>query len=390
MPFPRALRRVAASGAAAVLVPALLAGCSSGAPGSAAGAAGGVTVTASDTSCALSATSVRSGTTTFAVTNSGSTVTEFELLAADGVTILGELENIGPGLTQRLSVRTTAGRYTTLCRPGMTGPGVGRTAFTVRGGTTGESSAAATAAVSTYRAYVREQAAALLTATEGFAALVERGDTASAKAAYPKARAFYERIEPIAEKLGDLDPQLDARKADLADGAVWTGWHRLEQDLWTSTHLPASERKQQATLLVHRTQQLVERVSAPSFPLSVDGISNGAIGLLDEIAASKVTGEEEVYSHTDLADFAANVEGAQVAYRAVRGLAEGQDAALVRTLDRRFAALEDALARYGSAGAGFRSYDSLSKSDVKALSDGVNAVSEPLSELTAAVLEELG
>jgi iron uptake system component EfeO len=103
-----------------------------------------------------------------------------------------------------------------------------------------------------------------------------------------------------------------------------------------------------------------------------------------------VTGEEERYSHTDLADFAANVEGAQQAYRTVRGLAKAQDASLVRTLDRRFAALEDELARYGSVEKGFRGYDSLSRSDVKALSDEVNAVSEPLSELTATVLKELG
>jgi iron uptake system component EfeO len=388
MPFPRALRRAAVP-AAVALVPALLAGCSSAAPAASTGKAGAITVTASDTSCALSASSTTGSTTTFSVTNSGSKVTEFELLAADG-TILGELENIGPGLTQRLAVSTRPGRYTTLCKPGMTGSGVGRAPFTVSGSAGGTSSAAATKAVADYRAYVRGQAAALLTATKGFSALVERGDVAKAKAAYPKARAFYERIEPIAERLGTLDPQLDARKADLADGEAWTGWHRLEQDLWTSTHLSNAERTQQTTLLVRRTEQLVRTIDSPSFPLTVDGISNGAIGLLDEIAASKVTGEEERYSHTDLADFAANVEGAQQAYRTVRGLAKAQDASLVRTLDRRFAALEDELARYGSVEKGFRGYDSLSRSDVKALSDEVNAVSEPLSELTATVLKELG
>ena len=39
-----------------------------------------------------------------------------------------------------------------------------------------------------------------------------------------------------------------------------------------------------------------------------------------EVSASKITGEEERYSHIDLLDFAANVEGSKMAFSLVRQL----------------------------------------------------------------------
>ena len=50
-------------------------------------------------------------------------------------------------------------------------------------------------------------------------------------------------------------------------------------------------------------------------------IANGAVSLLDEVSVSKITGEEDRYSHTDLSDFAANVAGAKVAFESVRASA---------------------------------------------------------------------
>ena len=47
-------------------------------------------------------------------------------------------------------------------------------------------------------------------------------------------------------------------------------------------------------------------------------MANGAKSLLDEVAKSKVTGEEERYSHIDLVDFAANVDGSKYAYTELR------------------------------------------------------------------------
>ena len=125
MPFPRL-----ALPAAALLVVAL-GGCT---PKAAPAGSGAVTVTASDHDCTLSATSIRSGTTTFTVKNTGSTVTEFYLTA--GSKTLGEVENVGPGVSRTLSIALQPGTYATLCKPGMTGNGVGRTTLRVTDGGT--------------------------------------------------------------------------------------------------------------------------------------------------------------------------------------------------------------------------------------------------------------
>lgn len=389
---------------AAAAIATALAGCTANprttqaAPSS--GGTGQVTVAASDSGCKLSATKLVSGTATFSVTNQGSDATEFELLAKDGLTIIGEVENVGPGLSRTLSLQAQPGTYTALCRPGMVGGGVGRTTVTVSGKQVqlaGDVQSATKKAAAQYVGYVRDQTSILLTRTTKFADLYRSGDAAGAKALFPDARAYYERIEPVAESFGDLDPDLDERQGDVKAGTEWTGWHRIEKDLWQPAParnggkayvaLTAAERTKLADKLVADTTTLNDKVRAPSFTVTADAISNGAIGLLDEVASSKITGEEENWSHTDLWDFKANVQGAEVAYAGVREIAKAKDPAVVSQIDTRFAALDSLLAKYGSLEKGFVLYDKLSKSDVKTLSDSVNALGEPLSQLTSAVLK---
>ena len=149
----------------------------------------------------------------------------------------------------------------------------------------------------------------------------------------------WERIEPVAESFGDLDPKMDAREADLEEGQEWTGWHRIEKDLWpprrTSayTALTQAERASYADRLLADTETLHEPRSRSS-TFTVDQIGNGAKSLLDEVATGKVTGEEEIWSHTDLYDFQANIDGARVAFEGLRPVLKQKDPAL-ETADRR-------------------------------------------------------
>ncbi len=373
----------------AALVPVvavcLLAGCAArpAAPGRT------ITVTASDSGCSPSRTSLASGTATITVRNTGSRSTEFELLGADGG-IRTEVENLAPSLTRTLTVTLYPGDYTSVCKPGMSGPGVGRTTLHVTGTAAAPkpTSTALAGASAAYLTFVRDEAATLLAETRAFADTYVAGDAAKAKALYPGARASYERIEPVAEAFGTLDAQLDAREADVAPGVRWTGWHRIEKSLWQQGGAPlsAAQRRQQASALVSATQALVAKVDARTFTLGPDRIGNGAVALLDEVAATKITGEEETWSHTDLSDFQANVDGAHEAYAVVREAAKAKDPALVATLDARFAALDVLLGRYGSIEHGFVPYTRLTKAQVKQLSDALNALSEPLSTLTATVM----
>ena len=106
---------------------------------------------------------------------------------------------------------------------------------------------------------------------------------------------------------------------------------------------------------------------------------------MEEVATGKVTGEEEYWSRTDLWDFQANVDGAKQAFEVLEPVLERNDPALEETLDQRFDALQKLLDAQRD-GDGFRSYDELSDAQVKRLADAVNALSEPLSHLTAAVV----
>jgi iron uptake system component EfeO len=109
------------------VVPALGA-CVSNAP--AAGTANTIDVDSSASACTLSATTAPSGTLTFRVKNTGDDTTEFYLLGEDKVRVVGEVENIGPGLSRDLVVDAVPGTYHTSCKPGMSGDGI-VAAFTV-------------------------------------------------------------------------------------------------------------------------------------------------------------------------------------------------------------------------------------------------------------------
>jgi iron uptake system component EfeO len=352
-----------------------------------------LTVQATDSECKLSAASAPSGTLTFAVTNGGSKPTEFYLYGEDGKRIIGEVENIGPGITRELVLKVMPGSYITACKPGMTGDGI-RAPFTVsdsgeeQQGSAGSNAKLVKQANENYREYVEDQTEHLVAMTAKFVAAYTAGKDDKARAVYPVARMHWERIETVAESFGDLDPKLDLREADLEPGQKWTGWHRLEKDLWPARAknyepLSKAERVAYSDDLVKNTVVLHNRV--PKLDFSADEIANGSRGLLDEVATGKVTGEEEYWSRTDLWDFQANIEGASVAFEGLRPLLTERDPALESHIAAKFATVQ-ALLNAQREGAGFKTYDKLSKAEVKELSDAVNALAEPLSKLAAAVV----
>ena len=379
----------AALAAAVVVVPLILTGCTDNTKASDT-SGGAIDVVSSNTECKVSATSVPSGNLTFSVRNEGTAVTEFYLLAADGLRILGEVENIGPGLSRNLVVTAPAGTYTTACKPGMEGDGIRAALEVTQSGNQPSADAdfqkLLDTATTQYASYVKDQSEQLLTGTEQFAAAFAAGDAAKARELYAATRQHWERIEPVAESFGDLDPQLDAREADLEPGQEWTGWHRAEKDLFPPaghTALTAAERSVIADGMVADTKELVARTR--TLEISADMLGNGAKELLDEVATGKVTGEEEIWSHTDLWDFQANVDGARIAFESLKPALLQKDAALAASLDDKFAALQAELATHAQ-GSGFTSYDKLAPEQVQQLASLVDALGEPLSRLTAAVV----
>ncbi|OBB57787.1 peptidase M75 [Mycobacterium sp. 852013-51886_SCH5428379] len=371
--------------AAALLAGFSLVGCQAKEQSGDSGASGPgeITVDASDDACALSGTEATSGPSTFVVTNNGSKVTEFYVYS-EGDRVMGEVENISPGLQRKLVVQLSQpGTYETSCRPGMVGDGI-RGDFVV----TGEAKQVDTEgkfkeAADSYKRYVTSQTDALVPAVEAFTAAIKAGDIESAKAQFGPTRTYFERIEPVAESFpNDLDPRIDLREADLEPGQKWTGFHRLEKDLWVSGLQPDTNAI--ADQLVADVKELNDGVKAPDYTIDSTQIAGGAQGLLDEIAISKITGEEDIFSHTDLWDFSANLQGSQTAVASVRPILDERDAELGKRVDQRFEEVEALLEKYRE-GDGFVSYDKVTEPERQELSRAIDALSKEVSQVQGVV-----
>ncbi|MFK4760392.1 iron uptake system protein EfeO [Microbacterium sp. ZW T5_45] len=405
----RILGVLATAGAAALV----LSGCVAK---SDAAAGASFDVSSTDDTCAVSDSTAASGTLTFDVTNDSSQTSEFYLLAEDGLRIIGEVENIAPSASRTLTVVAQPGTYYTLCKPGMIGDGVGKTEFIVTGDrveVSGEDSEQKQQAVDLYAAFVKDQVGQLVPAVDELVAAYESGDDETARALFAQTRASYERIEPVAESLGDLDPRIDYREVDaVAEGLDWTGFHRIEKDLWVPAQdalnsdgetpawqdwapSTAEERAEYGDQLIADVQELYDYVHSDDFTAALEdqgigGISNGAIALLDEVATGKISGEEDWWSGTDLYDFAANVEGSKMAFSLVQDFAaaQGDDgAALVDEIEAGYGALEESLAAHGSLTDGFVAYSALTDENRREFTDLINALAEPLSQLTGTILD---
>jgi iron uptake system component EfeO len=379
----RAVRLSVVTAAATAAALTAVTGCAE--KSDAKGGDGGISVTAKDDSCEVSKKEFPAGHVELAIENKGSKVTEVYILFPDD-RIVSERENIGPGTKQKLTAEVKAGSYEIACKPGMKGDGIRQQVTATGGGKVAKRSPEMDAAVAAYRKYVQTQADETLPKAKIFADAVKAGDIEAAKKAYADSRIGWERTEPVAESFGDIDPKVDLREDGLEKGQKWTGWHTLEKALWQTKKIGPADKALADTLIKDLTVWQKKVGTAEITPTSM---ANGAKELLDEVATGKVTGEEERYSHTDLVDFKANVEGAQRSHELLKPVASKNDPKLVAELDKQFAALNKLLDKYrkDTTSYEFTSYDKVGKAERKELSDAVNALAEPLSKLAAAVVK---
>lgn len=360
-----------------------------------------VNVTLTDDSgkdaCSVDTSTVPAGPVTFTVENSSAPgVTEMELLKDQR--IVGEKENLAPGLDPvSFTVTLDGGKYQIYC------PGAASEYQDLS--VTGQSAAAPTGTVPTilgqgtkdYSPYVVDQVNQLNTGVKALDAAVQAGNLAGAKVAYAKARPFYERAESSVEgfvlpgfavddNAGNLDYLIDMRESTPVDAKVgWKGFHAIERDLWQGGAItPAT--KALSTELVGNVEHLVSVVAPLQY--KPEDLANGAADLIEEVQNTKITGEEEAYSHIDLVDFAGNVEGAQQAYASLRPGLQKIDPALTTTLDQQFQTVLTTLDGYrdGAAPGGYRVWTAaLRGTDAPKLT----AVIQPLHDSLATVAQKV-
>ena len=349
-----------------------------------------MTVTEAD-GCVASPDTVPAGQVTFLITNVDAlSVTEVELVSDQR--IVGERENLAPGFDSTFSARLDGGSYEVFCP----GAATERQPFTVTGEAAAQSAdltALLDQATVDYATYVDDQISFLIVPVEELATAIKAGDLAAAQAAYIKARPFYERIEPVAESFPDLDPAIDLRVGDVEAGTTWTGFHPIEQGLFekqsTEGLAPLAD---QLIVDIQSLQAEAGKLAEATNAGSEGGyqafeIANGSATLLDEVLASKITGEEEAYSKIDLLDFEANVEGSLQAFATLKPALDQIDPTLVPQIAAAFDALTATLDKYRdpNSASGWVSYDQLTDADKKTLTDALLVVQEPLSAISAKI-----
>jgi iron uptake system component EfeO len=362
------------------LVALTVAACQGGAAPAASG--GKVQVGVSEAGCSPTTLTADAGPVLFVITNNGTDVAEFEVIGADKK-VLDEAENIVPGFVVNLSARLDGGTYELVCG-NLSAP---RGSLAVSGGAaaTRPPSAVVDAAqlasiVATYQTYVKSEADDLVTVIDTFTKAIDAGDLAAARAAYGPSRVPWERIEPIAELFSDLDPKIDARQDDFdggADDPAFTGYHRIEKGLFTDGTTDGL--KELAATLRTDVADLKTRLATLEIDPRV--MARGAGELIDEVAQSKMTGEEDRYSKLDLWSIDPNLEGSAKIVDLLRPVIEKVDASYLKSLDDAYASVDTIIATYGDQSKGFQTFDKISATDLKALQAGLANLSELLAEL---------
>ncbi|WHU45637.1 peptidase M75 family protein [Gordonia sp. L191] len=369
-----------------------VAACSSSDDGDSSSATKTVTVEMTNDGCKVTPDKVDAGPITFEIKNTNAAaVSEVELLQ-DGK-ILAERENIAPGMAATsFSHKLDGGTYEIYC-PGATNE---KTTFTVTGTATKATGSVAdqlNAAAAEYKQYVVTQVNSLTTATQTLVDAVNAGDVAAAKDAYIKARPYYERIEPIAgsfcangasdcstDNAVNLDVAIDARPDALGPGDTWQGFHVIEKQLWEAGNLDGM--KPVAATLLTNVKDLQRLVNEPSFTVKPADIINGAGDLLDEVSTSKLTGEEEAYSHIDFVDMQANIEGSQQAFAIVKPALNEIDPQLTTTIQQAFDRVDSLIDSFRDPNGpgGFKPFNDVTEQQKRDMAAAIIAVKDPLSQ----------
>ncbi len=244
-------------------------------------------------------------------------------------------------------------------------------------------------ATSDYKTFVEGEIDQLLKDTEGFSETLKSGNLEEAKKQYPLIRMAYERSEPIAESFGESDVKIDYRLVDYMDENKsedgWLGFHRIERIMWQDNTKEGTTAYAYADQLVNDIKELKAKIA--TVKVTPDIMLTGAVDLLNEVATQKITGEEEVFSHTDLYDFRANIEGSEKIFELFKPLIQKKDAKLVKTLETEFKNVNGLLDKHMIDEKNYKSYTDLSEADTKELAEAVTKLGEPLSQM-GVILEE--
>jgi len=262
------------------------------------------------------------------------------------------------------------------------GPGPGSTQV---GGDQGPPAgdAVVEAGATAYRRYVEGEVSTLRVKTTKFTDAVRAGNVARAKELYAPSRESWARIGPVAGLVAGIDGAVDSRVDDFAGPTDprFTGWHRLEYLLWVRNS--AAGGRPFADQL-DRDLVTLETTLAGA-PITARAVAVGAGELLGEVAKRKLAGAEDRYSHTDLWDVAANIDGCRAALLVFEPALTKKDNALLGRLRGQFVAVDTSLRPYQLTVGGWRSFTALTAADRARLRTQLATLAASLATLPAAL-----
>jgi iron uptake system EfeUOB component EfeO/EfeM len=342
-----------------------------------------LTVTITDTTCDPNEITIPAGRAGFQIVNNSSRTVEWEIL--DGVYVVEERENITPGLSRLMTVKLAPGNYDITC--GLLSNPRGKLHVTPSAASDAEAAKPSMVAfigpLAEYRVFLVMEAGALVTATRSFTDAVKAGDVELAKTLYSPARLSYKHIEPAAQRFADLDNAINARAVYFEkqeEDPAFSGFHRIEYGLFakhsTEGLAPFADK------LLADVTTLQQRVRGLQLP--PETMADSAARLLTKVADSAAAGDEDPYSHSDLADFQANLEGSRKIATLLRPLTEKANPELAKSLDAQFEATLAKLASFKQQDQ-YPSYDRLSDTDRKAIADQMRALAAEIMKLNVAL-----
>jgi len=345
------------------------------------GRAAPLSLTLTESGCDPTSLSAPAGDVKFAVTNTSGLKGEFEIISATPEILTEEF--LDDGASGTFTVPLKAGQYQVICgapsntRADLVISGEGEAAPEVK-----VDQGELDAAVSSYQGFVLQQTEDLAASTKSFTDAVRAGDMAKAKQLYAQVRVPWEQIEPVAELFPDSDAVIDSRADDFPkaeEDPNFTGFHALEYGLFAggSVDMPSL-----ADRLDSDIQNLITQVK--SLEIQPQVMTNGAAALIEEAAQTKITGEEERYSGTDLVTLQANVDGANKVFVLVSPLLATTNEQLDDDLAAQFRKVQQTLDGYKTAD-GFEPYGQVSEADRAKLKTSMAELSELLSQVTGSL-----
>ncbi|WP_030230858.1 iron uptake transporter permease EfeU [Streptomyces sp. NRRL S-350] len=289
---------------------------------------GSATVSVSERECGRGFGSPQPGQQVFQMHNTGDKVSEVYLVDPGTGAVYGEIEGLAPGTTRALTATIGIGDYAWRCVP-TGGTSVTSTAVHVTGGSEVKAVKPVSeddlkAPLDSYKDYVVQGLAALMTQTQKLQADVHSGDLATAEADWLTAHLQYAALGAAYGTFADLDGKIDGRPDGLADkyqDPGFTGFLRLEYGLWHG---------QSAADLTPVADELAQNVAKLVHDFPGQDFDPGALPLraheiLENTLQFELTGDTDMGSGTTLATAQANLAGTQELLTLLQPLLDERD-----------------------------------------------------------------